>query len=649
MAEKQVILDVKIKKDVQSLEDLRRELRLARDEAESIGKKFGETSKEFVKAKEKVKGLADEINNTRKASKQLTENLEPAKITEFGVKSVQTFKSIKAEIRTATEQAILMGRKFGENSVEATVAAKKVAELKDTVGDFNQKVKALNPDKFAQFSTLTNGVVRGFQAAQGAAVLFGATGKDLEKTLVKLQGVMAFADGIQGVLDSSKAFGGFANTIKGAVVKSLTTLKGALIATGIGALSVLLGYVISNFKEIKEVVLKAIPGLETLGKWVGVLVNNFTDFVGITSKAGRELDDLITKNEKSIKKQKDWLDRNSDMYDEHTNKKFQIDLDYKEKYAKLLEDAKGNENKINQKELDEIVAQRNRKLIEADKGRSLEAQKAKEDIAAKNKTAAEIAEKTRQDKLKEMLEMDKELSDMSKKKGEQGIKDADIIIGAKKAENDAFKLNDEERTKNEIDAKAALSKVNQDYIAKTAEENRAAKEAERDFLIGNTLSLLSSLQSLNETFAGQSEEQQKKAFGRNKALAIAETLITTFQSAWKAYSSQIIPGDPTSIIRAQIAAGISTVAGLAQVAKIAKTQFKGSGGGGGGGAATGGNSPVGSFQTAATGFSTTRGANSQTAQTRTPQQPPIKVIVLQKDIKDAMTNANSIQQKAIVK
>jgi hypothetical protein len=61
---------------------------------------------------------------------------------------------------------------------------------------------------------------------------------------------MAFADGIQGVMDTTKAFSGLGNTIKGAVVKAFTTLKGAIIGTGIGALAIALGYVITNFDKI---------------------------------------------------------------------------------------------------------------------------------------------------------------------------------------------------------------------------------------------------------------------------------------------------------------------------------------------------------------------------------------------------------------
>lgn len=68
----------------------------------------------------------------------------------------------------------------------------------------------------------------------------------------------------------------------------------------------------------------------------------------------------------------------------------------------------------------------------------------------------------------------------------------------------------------------------------------------------------------------------------SKAAAIAATTIDTYLGAQKAYTSQLIPGDPTSPIRAAIAAGVAVAGGLANVAAIVKTKTPGTGGGGGG-------------------------------------------------------------------
>lgn len=75
--------------------------------------------------------------------------------------------------------------------------------------------------------------------------------------------------------------------------------------------------------------------------------------------------------------------------------------------------------------------------------------------------------------------------------------------------------------------------------------------------------------------------------GLGKEFSIAKTLFDTYQSARAAFSSQLIPGDPSSLPRAIGAAAFSAVSGLADVAAIRATkvpQVPGGGGAGSGGA-----------------------------------------------------------------
>jgi len=143
---------------------------------------------------------------------------------------------------------------------------------------------------------------------------------------------------------------------------------------------------------------------------------------------------------------------------------------------------------------------------------------------------------------------------------------------------------------------AELEKINQDYRdAEKAADEKAQKDkldafmATSDMISKSTQDGLSTLLSLNELFAGKSEQSQKKAFQRNKALQIAQAGVATYQSATAAYASQVIPGDPTSVARGFIAAAAAVAAGLANIAKIKATTFSspapsgGSSGGGGGG------------------------------------------------------------------
>jgi myosin heavy subunit len=119
-------------------------------------------------------------------------------------------------------------------------------------------------------------------------------------------------------------------------------------------------------------------------------------------------------------------------------------------------------------------------------------------------------------------------------------------------------------------------------VTTTAQNNQVAKDkAYRqqiiDLAVESALSIISSLKELNGIYDADNEEAAKRAFNRQKALSIAETIVSTYATAQKAYSSQIIPLDPTSIVRGQIAAAVAIVGGLARVAAISATKFNSSG------------------------------------------------------------------------
>lgn len=78
--------------------------------------------------------------------------------------------------------------------------------------------------------------------------------------------------------------------------------------------------------------------------------------------------------------------------------------------------------------------------------------------------------------------------------------------------------------------------------------------------------------------------ESKKAFQINKAAQIAETIVSTYSAAQKAYNSQLTVPSPDAPVRAAVAAGIAIAQGLARVAAIKNTQFEGGGGSSGGGA-----------------------------------------------------------------
>jgi len=160
--------------------------------------------------------------------------------------------SLKSQIKEATNELVHFTDKFGATSKEAINAAKRVAEMKDRLGDARQMVDAFNPD--AKFNALTQaiqGAAGAFSAVQGAMGLFGVESANTEKALLRVQSAMAFSQGLSSFLDDGiEGFKNLYRQISGPVVESFSTLKGALISTGIGALVVLLGLAIANFDQL---------------------------------------------------------------------------------------------------------------------------------------------------------------------------------------------------------------------------------------------------------------------------------------------------------------------------------------------------------------------------------------------------------------
>jgi hypothetical protein len=199
-----------------------------------------------------------------------------------------------------------------------------------------------------------------------------------------------------------------------------------------------------------------------------------------------------------------------------------------------------------------------------------------------------------------------------------------------------------------------INAVNQSFADKSvqiskdqAAQQKAVKQAQIENDIALTLGGLQALSDLASAFAGESEEQQKRAFAIQKGVSIAMAIIETYLSASKAYTSQLIPGDPTAPIRAYIAAGIAIAGGLARVAAIKKTQFQSTAPptntGGGSSIPTGGagQQPPAAFSPNVTPTNPTGQPQPQGGQNGT-----TRVIVVESDIRRVTTRVDAAERFA---
>ena len=243
---------------------------------------------------------------------------------------VDNVKSLKSQYKDAVAELQKVSAAYGETSDEAIKAAKNAAELKDQIGFTNDLVKSFNPD--AKFDSLTKsfgGVLDGFQAVEGGLGLLGIESEGVQQAMLRVQSAMAFSQGLQGVMEAKDSFKQLGANIKdvylqifkknaataagSAVDKASAVTTGAqavastglataqtgvavstnvastsmklfriaLIATGIGAIVVLLVLLITNFDKISAAVMSARERFEKLGTGVKILIAVLFPVVGI--------------------------------------------------------------------------------------------------------------------------------------------------------------------------------------------------------------------------------------------------------------------------------------------------------------------------------------------------------------------------------
>ena len=239
-------------------------------------------------------------------------------------------KSLKAQYKEAVVELQRVSAAYGETSAEAIRAAKAAAELKDQIGFTNDMVNSFNPDgKFNALSKSFGGVLDGFQAVEGGLGLIGVEGEAVQEAMLRVQSAMAFSQGVQGVLEAKDSFKQLGTVVKDVVLglfkKNAVTAAGAavdktnvittgaqavassglataqtgvavstgvasnamklfriaLIATGIGAIVVLVGLLIANFDKVTQAVMWAREKFEKLGTGVKILISVMFPVIGI--------------------------------------------------------------------------------------------------------------------------------------------------------------------------------------------------------------------------------------------------------------------------------------------------------------------------------------------------------------------------------
>lgn len=375
----------------------------------------------------------------------------------------ESVKSLKAQIQESQREAEILAQKFGALSPEAMAAAEKVAKLKSEMGDLGARIAALNPDKFARIETMTMGIARGIQAATGAMALFGVENENATKALVKIQAAMAFAEGITGIMALKAAFGAFFTS----VIAGFRAMSAAMIATGIGAILVLVGSAVS------------------------MLIDLFSDQEAETKRLEAETRRLEQAYKDLTTSYEEWAD-NHDFITEKIIKKAERENATEEEILNLKKQRNLSSIKELEKHMGAVAKQYDEEkasIIKNTKTRSEEEKQLREMNKRKEDQFAEFTKRIRDMRQADTL-LAEDILMAQKKAEEKAAADAQkryedyqrIVKAQQDAERNALQsLNEEKRKLREFDAKNAIELENiklQNELQRLAEQRDNALRAD---------------------------------------------------------------------------------------------------------------------------------------------------------------------------
>lgn len=488
------------------------------------------------------------------------------KIIELEVKN--NLGSLKSQLREAQAEVARLSEQFGVTSKEAANAAKRAAELKDQIEDAKALTDAFNPDaKFKALSSSLGGVASGFAAYQGALGLVGVESKAVEEQLLKVQSAMALAEGLQSLGGLKDSMIALASVVKNQVVTAFSTLKGALMATGIGLVIAAIGTAIylmdkyndeieDNIQKQKRLNEENKKYAEQLGKVAEARQKERNAAKGGLNDKERELQLLRARgaSEQDIyKKEKEII--NKRIFDQNV----------------LLNTFIGNNAAERQKRLE---AQENLKNLYAE-SKSLDAsynRQLRENQQERIKDAQEQREKEKEKRLQAEKDFYDKQAAMLEEAEKNILRKKELEDPTKKAIRDARKLMEAQNVINEEKVKQ-IEAHNEAELKLEEDKNRKKQEL--------TSMSFDVIRGVADLFAQGNEEDQRKAFEINKAASLGQAIINTAQGVTAAITQvPLFPGQQI------IQAGLVGTLGALNIAKIANTQFQSSGSGGGGATAT---------------------------------------------------------------
>lgn len=265
----------------------------------AFGQAFDVLKSELNNTRSQMKALEDQGRKTDAAYQSLAKQEQLLAELTTGLNA--NFTSTKQELRALQEAAAKLGLELGQNNQVFQSFKNQVGEAKDSIDDIRDSVKLAASDtrNLDQLIETAQALAGGFAIAQGAAALFGGENEELEKTFVKLQAVMTILNGLQAIQSALRNKDSIFTKVQIVLENALTRAKiagaaatrllsSALIATGLGALLLLLPLAVQAFERFTGAVKDANKEARDYGQTIEYLNSTFDRFIADDERRSKE-------------------------------------------------------------------------------------------------------------------------------------------------------------------------------------------------------------------------------------------------------------------------------------------------------------------------------------------------------------------------
>lgn len=419
------------------------------------------------------------------------------------------------EMQRAMAEMIIAGK---EGSDEYQQLAEQAGKLQDAIGDARNEVSRFANDtrQLSAVVDVAKGAVSAFSLLKSASAALGFEDEKLAKSIQTLQAAQAALTSLQEIqaqlLNKSSGLYRVINALKlkyiaftegeaaatATASTALVTFRKALVATGIGAAIVLLGYLASNWDSVKDAILRA------------------ADALGIYNY---EAEKAAKKNEE----QKKWEASVDQRFYERKLERLKAqggDLKKEIEYEQKILDARYKQDLITYEEYQHQIA-----LLQAkwDKHKGDEAEKAAEEARKAEEKRREEANRRYKEWLKER---DKMIADHEKANKElyDGLADMqDRQAKQREKEFESFNKDLEKR----VQAQIAWNKK-QDELEK---EREAKKKEQQQATINKGIELQQEvMQGISDVFQAQADAISRNIEQIDKEIDRSERQIQRHQN-----------------------------------------------------------------------------------------------------------------------